>query len=135
MREYPAALTRHPPAGPLSLRYWVFHLRIPHRSKREQTRIAANRRLIAVGAYWSIRRPDNVTTFGPGLPGTLASRQARKNRNNTSVVTSGNGCSSTTSHRQHVFRPLPRVPSRPGLPYRVAACGHRVDRDDLVHRG
>jgi hypothetical protein len=49
--------------------------------------IAASRRLIVVAAYWSIRRPDSLTAFGPGRPGTLASRQARKNRNNTSVVT------------------------------------------------
>ena len=37
--------------------------------------------------------------------------------------------------RAEVLRPLPRVPSRPGLPHRAAGGGQHLDRDDLVHRG
>ena len=37
--------------------------------------------------------------------------------------------------RAAVLRPLPRVPSRPGLPHRAARGGQHLDRDDLVHRG
>ena len=37
--------------------------------------------------------------------------------------------------RADVLRPLPRVPSRPGLPHRAAGGGEHLDRDDLVHRG
>ena len=37
--------------------------------------------------------------------------------------------------RAAVLRPVPRVPSRPGLPHRVARGGQHLDRDDLVHRG
>ena len=37
--------------------------------------------------------------------------------------------------RAAVLRPLPRVPSRPGLPHRAAGGGQHLDRDDLVHRG
>ena len=33
-----------------------------------------------------------------------------------------------------VLRPLPRFPSRPGLPHRAARGGRHLDRDDLVHR-
>ncbi len=33
------------------------------------------------------------------------------------------------------FRPVPRFPSRPGLPYRAAGGGQHLDRDDVVHRG
>ena len=69
--------------------------------------IAASRRLIVVAAYWSIRRPDSRTTFGPGRPGTFASRQDRRNRNSTSVVTSGSGCPSATSHRQNASKSYP----------------------------
>jgi len=37
--------------------------------------------------------------------------------------------------RRPVLRPVSRVPSGPGLPYRVAGGGQHLDRDDLVHRG
>ena len=38
-------------------------------------------------------------------------------------------------YEPHVLRPVPRVPSRPGLSHRVAGGGQHLDRDDLVHRG
>ena len=38
-------------------------------------------------------------------------------------------------YEPHVLRPVPRFPSRPGLPYRAARGGQYLDGDDLVHRG
>jgi len=47
------------------------------------------------------------TTFGPGRPGTLACRQAARNRSSTSVVTAASSTRSAHSQRQNASKSNP----------------------------
>jgi hypothetical protein len=69
--------------------------------------IAASRRLIVVAVYLSARPPLSRITFGPGRPGMLASRHARRNLSSTSVVTAFSVTFSTVSQRQKARRSKP----------------------------
>ena len=69
---------------------------------------AANRRFTVAADNMSVRRPSSPTTFAPpGRPATRSLRQAAKNRNNTSVVTSPRSNSSSANQRQNANSPNP----------------------------